>query len=173
MTTFFTSDTHFFHKNVIPYCERPYAGVEEMNAALVDNWNALVNKDDLVWHLGDVGFAGMTKLGPILDQLNGRKILVRGNHDPDKLCQHPSWYGVYDRYVAATLSSGRQVWLSHYPRGDERYPERAPPDDHIRVVCGHVHRLWAVKFNHVNVGVDVRNYAPITEEHLIDLLEDA
>ena len=54
MNTFFTSDTHFGHNNIIEYCKRPYTSVEEMDAALEKNWNEVVKPDDLVYHLGDL-----------------------------------------------------------------------------------------------------------------------
>ena len=46
MTTWFTSDLHFGHKNIIKYCRRPWATTAEMDAALIENWNAVVGKDD-------------------------------------------------------------------------------------------------------------------------------
>ena len=39
---FFTSDTHFYHANIINFCKRPFANVETMNEALIENWNAVV-----------------------------------------------------------------------------------------------------------------------------------
>ena len=41
-----TSDTHFNHKNIIEYCNRPYSSVEEMNKAIIDNWNSVVKDED-------------------------------------------------------------------------------------------------------------------------------
>ena len=48
----FTADTHFGHKNIIRYCQRPFVDVEEMNRVLIENWNSVVSPDDLVFHLG-------------------------------------------------------------------------------------------------------------------------
>ena len=54
MRTFFIADPHFGHKAVIEYENRPFASVEEMDEALIDNWNNTVTKHDIVWLLGDV-----------------------------------------------------------------------------------------------------------------------
>jgi calcineurin-like phosphoesterase family protein len=80
-TIWFTSDTHFFHENVIKYCSRPYQNIEEMNSKLIDNWNSCVKKNDIVWHLGDFSFGSKDNIRKILPRLNGRIRLIKGNHD--------------------------------------------------------------------------------------------
>jgi len=80
MSIFFTSDTHFGHENIIKYCKRPFANAAEMDKALIRNWNRVVGPHDLVYHLGDFAVGG-GPAGPYLDQLNGRIILIHGNHD--------------------------------------------------------------------------------------------
>lgn len=92
MTTWFTSDTHFWHKQIIAYCNRPVPGieygpehwganVEKMNAWLIQRWNEKIKPDDTVWHLGDFAFCGVDKAAQILGLLNGKKNWVLGNHD--------------------------------------------------------------------------------------------
>lgn len=81
---FVTSDLHFSHKGVLKFCpaERPFSSVEEMNEALIDNWNRTVTKRDTVWVLGDVSFAKTwEETAGLLDQLKGNKNLILGNHD--------------------------------------------------------------------------------------------
>ena len=81
---FVTSDLHFFHEGALRWAaaERPFANVEEMNEALVDNWNRVITKRDTVWVLGDVSFAKKWEAtAAILDRLNGNKNLILGNHD--------------------------------------------------------------------------------------------
>ncbi len=78
---YFTSDTHWFHANVIKYSRRPFASVEDMNEALIDNWNKTVGPQDTVWHLGDFSFGTPTQTAVLLRRLNGHKHLVLGNHD--------------------------------------------------------------------------------------------
>jgi calcineurin-like phosphoesterase family protein len=82
MAVWFTSDTHWGHKNIIKHTERPFGSVRQMDEALVKNWNRVVKKGDIVYHLGDVGHkCSPAYLKKILDQLNGRIYLIHGNHD--------------------------------------------------------------------------------------------
>ena len=92
---FFTSDTHFNHKRIIRYCNRPWNGgkdtdgqlivsddnVKEMNEAMIASWNKVVPPNALVWHLGDFALGDRSKIPEIVARLNGRINLVLGNHD--------------------------------------------------------------------------------------------
>lgn len=69
------------HKNIISYCNRPYKTVEEMNKDLIEKWNSVVKKDDLVYHLGDFCLGNKGKIKTLVNQLNGKINLVMGNHD--------------------------------------------------------------------------------------------
>lgn len=76
------SDTHLGHGNLIEYVGRPFDSVEEMNKAIVNNWNSTVSEEDTVIHLGDVRHHP----SPLdekqwLDKLNGKILLIQGNHD--------------------------------------------------------------------------------------------
>ena len=84
MNTYVVSDTHFNHENVIRYSNRPYASVEEMNEALIANWNNVVKPEDVVICLGDFALGNKDDIPGIVARLNGMKILVRGNHDRSK-----------------------------------------------------------------------------------------
>ena len=78
---FYTSDLHFGHKNIIKYENRPFNSVEEMDEELIRRWNNKVGKNDEVYILGDFAFASGRRVNELLDRLNGRKYLLRGNHD--------------------------------------------------------------------------------------------
>lgn len=78
---FFTSDHHFGHANIIKFCNRPFANVEEMNEIMIERWNEKVAPDDEVYHLGDVALTDKENLAAILDRLNGKKYLIVGNHE--------------------------------------------------------------------------------------------
>jgi calcineurin-like phosphoesterase family protein len=85
---FVISDTHFNHKNVIAYCNRPFSSVEEMNTSLIKSWNDAVSDNDIVVFCGDFCLAAYDsknkaaeKVSHWASMLNGRKIIVKGNHD--------------------------------------------------------------------------------------------
>lgn len=81
MTTWFTSDLHFGHANIIEYSGRPFRDVGHMNRALIERWNELVQPADTVWVLGDVAMGRIVDTLPLVRQLAGRKLLLAGNHD--------------------------------------------------------------------------------------------
>jgi calcineurin-like phosphoesterase family protein len=79
-----TSDLHFFHSNIIEYCNRPWKNADEMNEGIIRNWNSHVPHDAKVFILGDIAMGGRSKgpiLAKILSRLSGDKYLVPGNHD--------------------------------------------------------------------------------------------
>lgn len=111
----FVSDTHFGHKKIIQYCNRPWNnGKDENNEIIVtdddvlamDNemikrWNSVVGKNDIVWHLGDFALGGKENIEHVFPQLNGKINLVMGNHDHWKMKYYYDlgFHRVYDRKV--------------------------------------------------------------------------
>lgn len=79
--TFFSSDLHFWHDNIIKYANRPFKSVEEMNEKLVANHNAKVKPGDRWFFLGDFCFKGSDKIAPLIRRLNGNMTIILGNHD--------------------------------------------------------------------------------------------
>jgi calcineurin-like phosphoesterase family protein len=79
-TKWFTSDFHFDHQKVIEHCCRPFATTHDMNEQLIAIWNETVARDDVVFYLGDFTVKAH-KSREFVRQLNGRKILIPGNHD--------------------------------------------------------------------------------------------
>ena len=71
---YFISDTHFNHKNIIKYCNRPFKDVEEMNKVLIENWNNTVTDFNTIFHLGDVALTNESEMKEIISKLKGKKI---------------------------------------------------------------------------------------------------
>ena len=161
----FTADCHFGHSEIIVYCDRPFETRKEMDRSLIDKWNSRVAEDDLVFVLGDFTMK-RTDIGFVearLRQLNGRKILILGNHD---------YLNAFD-YVDAGFESVH----THYVFEEEEQLIHLTHDPAVAQIlptaywaCGHVHKLFktAMDGHVVNVGVDVRDYAPMSLEELIE-----
>jgi calcineurin-like phosphoesterase family protein len=82
MSAFFTSDTHFNHVNILKYTKRPWTTIQEMNEALIKNWNDTVKPKDEVWHLGDFCWCKVDHEAiSFIGRLNGKKHFIPGNHD--------------------------------------------------------------------------------------------
>ena len=159
MTTFFTADTHFGDHRTINIQRRPFASVLEMDEALVANWNGVVGPDDEVWHLGDVA-RRPDDIAGLLDRLNGRKHLLRGNNDPDAVLAAPGWASTGD-YAEIELE-GRRLVMCHYPFRSWNGQHRGAINLH-----GHSHGRLKPMPRQVDVGVDARAFAPVTLEQLI------
>ena len=80
MTTFFISDLHLGHENIIPFCRQQFLTLDDMHQRIIDQWNSVVRPSDIVWVLGDVSLGGGHQIH-LMDQMNGTKNLVMGNHD--------------------------------------------------------------------------------------------
>ncbi len=85
MKRFIIADTHFGHENIIKHESRPFANADEMNNRLIELWNSVVGKDDLIYVLGDLTLSRrMNVIKNLVNSLNGRKILIMVNHDTRK-----------------------------------------------------------------------------------------
>lgn len=188
MTTLFTADLHLGHANIIEYCPgRPGPGPEEMTAELIERWNSAVGPDDTVWFLGDVALGRIAETLPLVGLLNGTKHLVAGNHDRcwsghKKTGQWTERYieaGFVDIAEQTTIElGGRSVLLCHFPySGDshdtDRYVAHRPVDTGGWLLHGHVHDAWRVNGRQINVGTDVWDYAPVSAEVLVELMDSA
>ena len=111
MSVFFTSDTHFGDHRVLNLYPRPFRSAAEMDAGLVERWNAAVGPKDVVWHLGD--FARTTRVAEaILPRLSGVKHLVLGNNDPPEVA---GWAGPASRPTPRSRWTGWR-WCSAITR---------------------------------------------------------
>ncbi len=159
---YFTSDTHFFHHNIIGYCDRPFLNIEMMNEAMIERWNKTVNPEDTVYHLGDFCMGNKDEnCRIILPRLNGYKILIKGNHD--RSLEQMKSYGFDETHDNMFLQTEKgMAYLAHEPTPNGRWAETADFQ-----LCGHVHDYWKVKEKWYNVGVDVWHFYPVTIHNLL------
>jgi calcineurin-like phosphoesterase family protein len=175
MTIWLTADEHYGHANIIRYCERPFTDVAHMERELIARHNAVVGPNDHVIHVGDFAMDDRRVL-PILQQLRGWHSLVVGNHDRCHPC-HKHHEGARRRYLnAGFVTIVDQLVLDgmlihHMPySGDDRekYHAYRPADEGLVLLHGHVHTQWKTRRRMVNVGVDVRGYAPVALEAIVE-----
>ena len=159
MTIFFTADTHFGDHRTINIQKRPFASVGEMDAVLIERWNAMVGPDDIVWHLGDVARRA-ADVPALLDRLHGTKHLLRGNNDPDATLTAIGWASVGD--YAEIVVDGEALVLCHYPFRSWNGQHRVTLNLH-----GHSHGRLKPMPRQFDVGVDVQEFAPVTLERLL------
>jgi calcineurin-like phosphoesterase family protein len=168
---YFTADLHLGHFNVIRMCERPFGSVEEMDNALIANWNQVVTSNDQVYVLGDFSMKPSDVVSGYLKRLNGTKFLVRGNHDrvSDELLASKAWKWV--EHYHELKHEGEKFVLFHYPMWSWKGSWRGAIH-----LYGHVHNkgqayeaLSEGRGFSFNVGVDVNNFYPVSIVKLIEL----
>lgn len=180
----FTSDTHFWHQNIISWTGRPWKDAPEMNKALIENWNSVVPKDGLVFHLGDFCFAGASEWGKLRRELNGRIYLVMGNHD--SVASQPM-LELFEKVYGgiARLRVGHQeIWASHFPlmcwTGMNReswnlyghvHTMKVPDSQQLGLDAPRV-RDCSVPGKQYDVGVDYNDYKPISFFEIQRILKD-
>lgn len=113
----FTSDLHLLHRNIIDFCNRPYESIEEMSEGIIKNWNEQVDRNQTVFVLGDVTWGNVQVTNDILNKLNGKIVLIRGNHDSDRVCK--LFDDVHDMLGlnVTNFNNGvsKYVHMCHYP----------------------------------------------------------
>lgn len=119
MKNFITSDLHFYHQNIIKFCPETrghYSSMDHMHDSMIREWNSEVSSEDHTYILGDVAFCVPKKAVEILQQLNGTKTLIIGNHD-EKLVKH---WEFCDEFLQVTQyktikHNDRHIVMMHYP----------------------------------------------------------
>lgn len=130
MKTYLISDTHFNHAKIATYCDRP----ENFTEMIESNWNKTVKTDDVVIHLGDVAIGDIHGGTEIVKRLNGRKVLVRGNHDRK---HSNTWWmtkGGFD--FSCDSMTFRGCLLTHEPYTN------VLPEGTLLNIHGHLHNIW-------------------------------
>ena len=172
-TIFFTSDHHFGHKGIIKHAKRPFASVEEMNETLILRWNEKVKKNDIVYHLGDIGLMASSKLAEILERLNGKIHLIKGNHDDlNRNCKERfEWIKDYHELKLPDPDSvnNQLIVMMHYPL--MTWKGKYSGSFHL---FGHSHgKLKGFNRNTaLDVGVDCHNFYPISYEEVRTIINN-
>ncbi len=156
-----------------------------MNEEMVRIWNETVGPDDVVWHLGDVAVTDEA-LEEFVPRLNGTKLLVKGNYESDRspeLLDKLFWWSLNRSGRPGVINPGRSVdhgvaygyrypdeqladsgfdkhlWVCHYPK--QRH-------QHLFTLTGHIHDLWKVARDMLNVGVDAWHFRPVSMDIVLE-----
>ena len=148
------SYTHFDHENIISYCHRPYISKYEMNKCLIENWNNTINKNDIVYFLGDWGFGrGSRPVSYWKRRLNGKILSIKGSHDKR------------GREYRVLKTDNHTFLLIHDPNDARNWKGW--------IIHGHVHNNQMDKYpfingyrKTINVGVELTGYKPISLDEL-------
>lgn len=157
---FFTADTHFNHRNIVSYTDRPFESVEEMDEVIISNWNAVVKKDDIVYHLGDFCFARRDQdffkvYHSYRERLNGKILLIIGNHDKKIGAPFPHNLEGKTLLYNLNVNNKQTIVLCHYAM---RVWHKSHFDSwHL---FGHTHNTIRGEGKSLDVGVDGHDFYP-------------
>ncbi len=159
---FVISDTHFGHTNSWEKFKladgsplRPFTSTEEMDETMIERWNAKVKPQDTVYHLGDVVIN--KKYLHLVSRLNGRKILIRGNHD---IFGDDDYYNVGFEQIHGVRVFVDKFILSHIPLHPDCVTERFKVNVH-----GHLHA------NEITRKIVTKPFAPVGQQEVIDQID--
>lgn len=182
--TFFTSDWHIGHGNVMTFDERPFENLKDMEEQLIQKWNNKVTDKDTVYCLGDMFWCDDIKAKAIIKSLKGDKILIPGNHTKGiKNQENRKLFKEIVDYKEINLDK-TLIIMSHYPifswKG-MRYgsihlyghlhntQEQRLYEQHIKMM-----RSYDIQFDAYNVGcmMPYMNYEPQDLDTIIDGAEE-
>lgn len=173
--TFFTSDLHLGHKNIIKLCNRPFCDVDEMDSVIIGNWNKKVKKSDTVYVIGDIVW-DKNAVAIYMEQLSGKKILIEGNHDATwsrrEGCR--KYFDAVIPYLEVHLNS-HPITMCHYPMLEWKSSREETERKLGYLIHGHIHNRISeeyknlyLKHNSLNAGVDVNCFEPVTFDELVE-----
>lgn len=155
---FLIADTHLGDDIIIKLENRPFKNSKEQTDSIVEKWNSVVNEDDIVYVVGDFLHIGCDSYHmEQAKKLNGKKYLIRGNHDTETDEFYISECGfakVYDHPIIVD-----DFWIfSHEPMYINKYFPYAN-------IFGHVHdnpSYATFSSRHYCICVERTGYTPIT-----------
>ena len=184
MTQWLISDTHFSHANIIKYCSRPFRNTTDMDEVMISRWQHAVKPDDLIYHLGDVGYLKGSQvpgepsyIEKVMARLPGKKILILGNHDKsaERMMELGFDFACESMMITAF---GKMLYLNHRPLP-------LLPHGADRIIHGHIHNstpesrkpyvhkgemVEIPNFN-INISVEMTNYAPVSLKALVEKIK--
>ncbi len=166
---FLTSDSHYFHANIIKYARRPFTCLHDMNKVMTERWNEVIKPGDTVFHLGDVAFGSKKKLTALRERLNGTIYLVRGNHDGSITKMNDAGFIVIS--PGYRKIEGIKFRLTH------AYNNKSFPR-YLWGLHGHRHAIYPpdegeyvdYRQKSINVGVDYHEYYPISINYIKEII---
>ena len=168
----FIADLHLGHKNIASFSGVERGGitnVEEHDAYIVEQWNSVCSKNDLVWVLGDVCM-NKTKL-PLLKKMKGNKHLILGNHDEFSLETYMPYFNKIHGFMKY-----KGMWLSHAPvhLQELRGKINVHGHNHKNIVTRWNPEIngWEPDPNYICVSVEQVGGCPISLEDIKKRLED-
>jgi calcineurin-like phosphoesterase family protein len=168
MKTWFTADQHFSHFNIIKYANRPFKSSEGMDYEIVRRYQEKVKDGDTVYFVGDFSLRGAgyrTWYKKMLDNLPGTKILILGSHDElDPFIYEKVGFQSVHTFLDLAIFGKHNATVNHYYLRHD--PAAAIIAPRVTWLCGHIHQLFSTLHNVINVGVDVRNFYPMSLEEV-------
>ena len=140
-----------------------------MNEALVENWNKVVKSDDTVYVLGDFFMGPLDGIDPILKRLNGKIILIRGNHDNVKRISVYKDYGIEVKDIEYLRYKGKFFVMCHFPIASKEFMDMVRQDNsEVIMLYGHVHHNAPPGYvdGTYHIGVDTNNLTPVSIEDI-------
>lgn len=176
MNIWLTSDLHFMHDKPFLYEPRGFTSITEMNEAIVERWNSVVQPNDLIYNLGDIALNDVDRAIHYIRLLNGFQHLIKGNHDSNNKVKE-----IYSRcdniacigWATAIKYHKLNIYLSHYPTLTSNYDDKSFRQ-HVICMHGHTHsqEKWQDLNNPFlyNVALDAHNCYPVNiEEAMSDI----
>lgn len=181
MKYFFTSDHHFFHKNIIKHCNRPFSSIEEMNEEMIKRWNEKITNEDIVYHLGDFCWI-KSKYGEIINRLKFKRLnLIPGSHDKvtgfnsfeylrNTGCLKNNKLSICHPLIKTKIEN-QNIVLCHYPMisWDKSHYGSWQLFGHAH---GFLNNSEKLSLKQLDIGVDTNNFYPYSFEDIKQKIDD-
>ena len=165
--TYFSSDWHLGHKNIIQYDKRPFQNVLEMNETIINNHNSLIQDEDDFYFLGDFSFTNKKITREYLNRINGQLYFIKGNHDYKDTLKLYQEFGTYLGNLSEIKINDQRIVLCHYAM-------RVWHGSHKGTwhLYGHSHHSLSDNKHSlsIDVGINGWNYFPLSFDHIKTLM---